>query len=571
MKQRGIPFFRAAMTGLLAATALCQPAYADARSNGEWVSGFDGEEAGEDPARTPLSQQGRKLALLQPADLAAQARQGNREEAQIENASPDDDGIFVGAIAVSGADNLPAASYAAILEENIGRELREEDMRRVTQQIADAAREGGLIFATARVPEQSVHQGILQIELNEGRIDDVRIIGSDNRALENILTPLVGQVAIRSELTRRVLLANDLPQIRILNTRMLTENGSNILEITAREDKLRAKVTADNYGSRNLGPARVRLSVDYAGIISDSDQIGISVRTNPISPDELLFANAYYSIGVGNAGTRVGIAGSIGKTEGGDFGSGNVEGDSRYVEVSASHPLHRASDKSLWVNGKVAYLDITREDALGIISADTQVTLSAGLAGNIKLLGGRLRAHAFATQGLGLLGTTRLGDPLSSRFDGDGVFTKGTFYADWRGKIAGPVGAYLRIDGQIANRPLLSSQEYSIGGAFSARGFDFSELSGDNGFRGLVELNYTMRDPFKWMKRLQPYIFLDGGYVNNIDLDFGDGALLSSGVGMRADIGKFNLEIESAVPLNRDRDQSSDRSPHINLKLGVDL
>ena len=111
----------------------------------------------------------------------------------------------------------------------------------------------------------------------------------------------------------------------------------------------------------------------------------------------------------------------------------------------------------------------------------------------------------------------------------------------------------------------------SIGGAYSARGYDFSELSGENGFAGMIELNRTFANPTSWIDELQPYVFLDGGYVNNLDSDFGDGSLISSGGGIRADIGKFNLQLEAAVPLNRDRFETGDRTPQVNIQLGFEI
>jgi hypothetical protein len=61
------------------------------------------------------------------------------------------------------------------------------------------------------------------------------------------------------------------------------------------------------------------------------------------------------------------------------------------------------------------------------------------------------------------------------------------------------------------------------------------------------------------------------GYVTNLENGFGSGTLVSSGLGLRAIAGPFNFEVEGAVPLNRDRDQSQNRDPHVNVRIGLDL
>lgn len=450
--------------------------------------------------------------------------------------------------------------------------MQEEELRNITQQIADQAREEGFLFASASIPEQAVTLGILQIKLDDGLIDEVRIVGSDNKALRNLLQSLDGTIAQKRVIERKLILANDIPKIRVRKTRFLDEEGRNILEVNVTERKNRISVSADNYGSERFGPVRAKLSFDYEGLFSDSDAGSLSVRTNPTDPAELVFISANHSVAVGNNGTRLGINGSTGRTQPGSIGGvGDIDGNSDFVSIYASHPIIRSNNSSLWINANAAYLTINQDLAGAMLRVDTQVTFSLGLSSNNQIFGGRLRSGANVTQGLGVLGTTRFGNPLSSRFDGDGVFTKGSYYINWRGNIAGNLGLYLSTYGQVASRELLASQEINIGGAFSARGFDFSEISGENGFVGLAELNYTIRKPFKWLDRLQPYAFIDGGYADNIGEGFGGGSLLSSGLGLRCDIGPVNFELEGAFPISADRFSTDDKNPQVNVSVGLDL
>ncbi len=480
------------------------------------------------------------------------------------------DGIFVGSIAIN-SDGIDAQEFAPLIETNIGQSFMEEDFRRITQEIVEMAREKGFIFATAQIPEQDINLGILNIVVDAGKIDIITIKGSDNKALAKLLNNITGRNITKKQVERIIVLANDIPKIRVRKTSFKTENGQNILEVIVSERKDKFSISGDNYGTDNFGPTRIMLSVNYSGLFSDSDKGYAGIRTNPVDPEEFIFANASYSLGLNKQGTRIGVAASIGTNDRSSATFGDVNGDSRYFEIFTSHPISRSDDASLWINANAAYLEVTQDDASGMIGADTQVTFSTGLSSNVRVLGGRLRQGVNITQGLGILGTTRLGDNLSSRFDGDGVFTKGSFYTNWRGSLMGDLGLFLSVNGQIANRALLASQEFNIGGAYSVRGYNFSELSGENGVAGLVELNYTKNKIAPWLDRLQPYIFFDGGYVNNIDNDFGDASLFSTGLGLRGRLGRFNFEAEGALPLSDTPFGDEDNNPQLNLRIGLDI
>lgn len=182
-----------------------------------------------------------------------------------------------------------------------------------------------------------------------------------------------------------------------------------------------------------------------------------------------------------------------------------------------------------------------------------------------------LRAGTQIRQGFGVLGSSRGSDALSSRFDADGQFTSGRAWANWSGKPFDDVTLRVAVSGQVASEPLLSSEEIGLGGAFLGRAFEFYERSGDNGIMGLAEIGYEFSKPFSWMKRLQPYAFVDGGYVDNLNGGFGSGTLVSAGGGVRADIGRLGVQLETAVPVYKSGRSSSDSSSKVNLQVGLEF
>lgn len=486
---------------------------------------------------------------------------------------PQSEGVFVGAITITGSQALKTQDFGDVISPYLGHDLSEEELRKLALEITESARGEGYVLASARIPRQSLDNGILQVELDEGRIEEVRIIGSDNRALANTLNGLVGGYARKNDVERALVLAGDIPNIRVQKSRFVQENGVNILEVTVHERGDSVIVSADNYGSDRFGPWRLRAAYRANAVFSDSDTASLSARFNPIDPEEFAYVSADYDVGIGHNGTRLSLSATAGDTQPGPGSSGfaEIEGESRYAAIDVSHPIMRSDDSSLWINAGAAYLTIEQDSLGALLSADTQVTFTVGVSANDKVAGGRLRSGITITRGAGVLGTTRQSDLGKSRFDGDGVFTKASFYVNWHGSLYGNLGMTFSGYGQMADRPLLASQEISIGGAYSARGFDFSEISGENGVFGLMELNYSFNKPTSWLRYVQPYVFVDGGYTDNKGTGGGDGSLLSGGMGLRAKIGDLSLEIEGAAPLNRARDASGDKSPQVNIWLGMDI
>ena len=127
------------------------------------------------------------------------------------------------------------------------------------------------------------------------------------------------------------------------------------------------------------------------------------------------------------------------------------------------------------------------------------------------------------------------------------------------------------MSGQLSSEPLLSSEEIGIGGAYIGRAFDFFERSGDQGVLALVELGYEFTKPVSWLKRLQPYVFLDGGYVDDLRGAVGGGKLISTGGGLRADIGPLALQFETAFPVHATGQSNEYGEPTVNLQIALNL
>ncbi len=483
--------------------------------------------------------------------------------------TPDSGSITIGAISVQTGPEIPSQSLASSYEKFLGQVASQENLSALASAVSGAARERGYIFASAQIPSQAVKIGVVMVQLDPGAIDEVRIIGSDNRRLWKILNKLQCTAARSDVVERQLLLAGDLPGITLENTSYQRENGKGVLIVTAREDKAKGYAAFDNYGPETLGPVRMRLDLDIASLLMDSDVLTTNVISSVLQPKELTYVNARYAMTLGDGGTVVGLSGAAGRTSsGGNLSNLNYTGRNRHVSVFASHALMRGNDLNLWLNAELSYLDVEQSQDGQLFQDDQIAMASLNFSGNYNIGIGWVYGGVGVSQGLGILGASESGDPLNSRANGSGELTKANFWINSILNFGGGIGMRIAGSAQIASRPLLSPNEIAIGGPYFGKGYDFSERFGDEGALGLAELRKEFNDVNGWIDWFQLYGFVDGGYVSNIGAGFGDGSLASAGGGIRAQVGKFDFGIEAAAPITDDRFESADRSPKINAQVG---
>ncbi|MEO0463848.1 MAG: ShlB/FhaC/HecB family hemolysin secretion/activation protein [Pseudomonadota bacterium] len=487
-----------------------------------------------------------------------------------------DDAEQIGAIAITGAEAIGEERFQQVLEGFFGEPLTDEVLDRLTDELTQIAKDEGYPYVRTEVDRRAAAMGIINITIDEGRIDAVQLEGSQNPLAQRILNRLIGKPASKSDLERALLLVSDIPSMRLRGAKLKREDipggKQNVLVVRVSERDNDYRIAADNYGSDSFGPVRARASARIMDAFVAGDQISGAVRINPIEPDELVFVSGSYDTQVTEGGARFSVSASVGRTSPGDVSNGaDLTGDTRRASARLSVPVKRARKASIWLDGGIGYVTIQQDDTGDLLRDDTIVTASAGLRTQFAVSGGRARTGVTIERGLGILDATRLGDPLASRRDGDGVFTKVRFNADLRVPLAKRVSLLMSAAGQIADRPLLGPEEIALGGAFRTRGYNFAEVLGDEGIYGLAELRYNVDTGDLPLRYLQLYGFIDGGYVSDIDATGTEGTLFSAGPGLRTRLGPLDLELEGGFPLGGSGERTDDPDPQVNLRAGVNF
>ncbi len=476
--------------------------------------------------------------------------------------------VLVGAVHVRGATSVPSAAFAPAIEPFLGRPLGQDELVQLATAIANVARRSGYGLATAWVPPQDVEGGVLTVQVDEGRIDAVRVTGPGARFVEPRLSPVVGSGPVRTDrLERQLMLAGDAAGLWVGDARLIREGERNVLVVATRYQRIEGRATIDNWGSDTVGPIRAWAEVDVNGVITPGDGLTLGLATTPLEPQTFHLLEAHYRLPFGGRGTTVGIGGYYGRTDvEPSIATAGFQGDSWEVDLDASHPLARSRATSLWLAGRFELRDSRLSRGATPIREDRVATGTVTLHGFTRFAGGRLRMRASLVQGLDLFGATRSGDPLASRSDAGGVFTKFEGWAEYR-RSFGRFSAEIALRSQISDGPLLSSEEMGLGGPQFLRAFDYRERSGDDGVAGSLELQFDLGKFVQGIQRVQLYGYADAGRVANHGLNGSGGSLASAGGGVRVWLNKhLQAGFELGVPLT---DGATDRDPNPRFSFSV--
>lgn len=538
---------------LMAATLAASPALAQQPQQQPDRSDPSIIEQDQDDREAPQQQQ-RTRPIAPPAQAGAAARGGE---------------VVAGTIQVAGATRLSPAAFSRAIEPFRGRPLAQADLVRLATAVANVARRSGFGLATAWVPAQDLTNGILTVQVDEGRIDAVRATGPGAALVERHLAAIVGAGPVRTdELERQLLAAGDVAGMTLGEARLVRENGRNILTVSTRFQRVSGRVTLDNWGTSDVGPIRAWGEVDVNGALTAGDRLSFGVATTPAQPREFQLAEAHYRLPLGGRGTTLSAGGYYGRTDAApDETSAGFRGDSWEVELQALHPLGRARARSLWLGGRFE-LRRSMLDRGGLrVREDRIATATASLFGYNRIGRGRLRSRAALVRGLDLFDATALGDPLASRSDASGVFTKFEASAEYWRPLGGGFSLELAGRVQVADGPLLSSEEIGLGGPNFLRAFDYRERSGDEGAAGSAELRFDLKKLKGALDRIQLYTYVDGGRVRDIGTDAGNGGLASAGGGVRFGLKRlWEADLGVGIPLT-DGAFNPDPEPRFSFSL----
>ncbi len=473
--------------------------------------------------------------------------------------------IRVGSIILKGLTRLHNSDFSDIIERYMGRSLNPDELRELTGAITNRFQQKGFVFAQATALPQNMTAGLLRIDVDEGKIDEIRLTGFANSAVQRSLRPLIGNGPPPiSEIEHRLLIAGDLTGMTLRQPRYLREDGRGVLIIDVIQKRVAIIAGIDNSGSRPVGPIQADLTVVLSQVLAADDAVTFSVLVTPADPSELAYGRIQYAKRISSDGTQVSVATAYSSSRPGSFFRlSDVRGTSFQVDAIAVKPLVRSKDASLWARAGLSYTAISQEAENVSLRRDDIVSEIIGLYGVAQLAGGTLRSSLTISH-------LDLTEEVPGGAAG-GIFPANSITAllaaDWTTPTFKGLSGHFAVATQLSNHALPPGAQFALGGTASVRGYNYGERLADNGSTLSLEARLDLPN-VGMLKHSQLYSFADGGQVVNAGGGFAGGALLSSGGGIRTVVGNAtSADLALAVPLSGPRYDSLGQTPVVKFRL----
>ncbi len=393
--------------------------------------------------------------------------------------------------------------------------LRQQRFRRLAgmtigqiQEIAAAVteryRSAGFILAQAIIPAQEVDDGVVTIEVFEGKLGTVVFQGNEmyrDAVLAAPFEDLIDAPVTASGIESAILTTSDYPGISVFGVfQPGTEVGETDLIVRVQdEQRWQASLRTDNYGTRFTGQYRVFADLQINSPTGVGDRFYAAILRQ-FDPTNGRFWKLEYERPIGPPGTSIGVSGQrnpfdvTGSTPG-------LAGESKIFQLFGRHSLIRSRQKNVsgiltWRRSNAVTslnTDPLLEDELSVLEVEVDFDSIDSRARGLNL-----GALGF-TVGLGdLLGGHGADEAAQqpvppSRRGGSGEFASNDFFKTYGSysrlqTLDENISLLLRTEGQWSSDLLTSLEQFNIGGPASVRAYPVAEALFDSGVFGSLEL-----------------------------------------------------------------------------------
>jgi len=477
-------------------------------------------------------------------------------------------------VEVVGSSILTSAEIAAIVGPLEGRSVTLQELQEAADNITEIYLERGYITSRAIVPEQTISDGVLTIQVIEGTLAEIEIEGTQRLNPEYIRSRVrlgAGQPLStpRLEDQLRLLRVNPLFESVEASLRAGTQEGESILIVRVIEaDAFELGFNLDNYSPPSIGSERLGVSLRHLNLTGNGDLLFVSYNTTRlITNGESDVVDFLYSYPVNamNGTIQLRIPPYRNRIVQEEFELLNIEGTSQRYELSYRQPLLRTPAEEFALS-----LGFSYQESDISFDAEEEFEFAGVTRTNVFKFGQeyvrRDPQGAWALRSQFSLGV----DILDATTNNSGPSAG---FLSWLGQVQRVQrlsDAHLLIaqgELQLSADPLFPSQQFVLGGALSLRGYRQNVRAGDNGFRISVEDRITLLRDETGSPTLQLAPFVELGKVwnhrDNPNLLLDQTFLIGTGLGVLwQPVPDLNIRVDYGLPLIDLEDKGDNLQDH---------
>lgn len=491
-------------------------------------------------------------------------------------------------IQVTGSTIFKQRDFEPITKNLINRQIKMAELLQVSSAITKLYRERGYITSGAFIPPQTLKDGVLKIHVLEGKLEDIKVNGTRRLKPSYIRSRLA--VAGKKPLNNKRLLRG----LQLLQLNPLVESisaelgagtrpGENLLEVRVQEAKtFNPSISLNNNASPGVGTFSRQIQIYEGNLLGYGDNITANY-TNSDGSNSFNF-NYALPINPRNGSLIFSYGTSDNNIIEKPFNKLDIESASRYYELTLRQPLKETPNEEFALG--VTFSRRESKISSSVLEAEeispNQLSLGADEDGRTRVNAIRFfqdwavrdRQQVFALRSQFSIGL----DAFNSTINDNSP--DGRFYA-WRGQmqwarlLAPDTVLVLRGDVQFADRPLISFEQFGLGGIDNVRGYGRDILLKDNGVFASAELRVPIVRFSEENSLLQLTPFVDFGTAWNrsgrdeTNFNSDPNTLASVGIGLRLQLqDDLTARIDWGIPLvsiSRDRDNLQENGLYLSI------
>lgn len=476
--------------------------------------------------------------------------------------SPIAQAIVVQKVEVIGSTILTSAELATISKSLEGQQVTTEQIQQAAQSITQIYANRGYLTSQAVVDPQKVVDGIVTIQVIEGRVEKIEILGLTHTNPEYVRsrialgtgTPL-NTAKLEDQL--RLLRADPIFSDIEASLKAGSQADSSILVVTVKEaNQFGGFASIDNFSPPAVGSERYGGGLFFRNLSGNGDTFTASYYGTTTGGSNQYDLSYSIPLNPMNGTLSLRYSPSNYRITQSPFDILNIRGNNNLFDLTFRQPLVRTNIEEFalslgysYQKGQTfAFNDLATPFGIGPEADGTTRTsvIKFGQDYTLRDLFGAWSLRSQFSLGTGLFGSTNVATPSGSFFSWLGQVQR----VQSLGTDSLLIGA---LDLQLSADPLLSSQQFTIGGGQSLRGFRQNARTGDNGIRFSLENRFVMLRNEQNAALLQVISFLDAGAIwnhpNNPNTLPSQNFLAGGGLGLLfTPLEKLNIRLDYAIP-----------------------
>ncbi|QMT31123.1 ShlB/FhaC/HecB family hemolysin secretion/activation protein [Alysiella filiformis] len=417
------------------------------------------------------------------------------------SASQDRTPIAVQQIILNGRTLLDESQFQPLLNQYIGKETTFGGLQILAQNIADVYHKAGYPLATALVPPQRIENGVITLEIVEGRTAGVELNNQsrvNNTVVQNHLNRGIkpNQALKQADSERALLLLKDLAGTEEVGYRLQPiEQGMAVAVDLGKAPLIDGFVQVDNHGSKSTGTVRTRAGVNFNSPFGHGERLSVQGMS---SFKGVHFARLGADVPLGSDGLTASLG--VAQTRydlGGAFKDLDATGQSNTLDLALRYPIVRSNQNNVWLN--LGAENRKLKDEVGATQTLTRKSLrsaNVGINATLQDDSGYTQLGMNHTLGhLDIKSADALAiDRVSAKTDGN--YYKGTAAVSRTQFITPKFSLTGSLNGQWANKNLDSAEQMSLGGSDSVAAYHSNNVSADSALVAQFEGRYAFSPAF---------------------------------------------------------------------------